>query len=109
MPARAQAEKVRIAWEAKAQWQAEPLAGPVSLILTYSSVPPKSWTKKKRSDALRGLVLPDHDMRDIDNLVKLTMDGLTGVIYGDDRQVVRLTAVWSYAPVARTLIIASLV
>lgn len=52
---------------------------------------PESWTKKKKHEAIfegkRPEVRPD-----IDNIVKVVMDALSGVAYNDDSQVVIVEA-----------------
>lgn len=47
---------------------------------------PKSWTKKKRAEALTGN-LPHIVKPDADNLAKAILDALNEVIYADDSQV----------------------
>ena len=51
---------------------------------------PKSWSRKKREQALAGGIAPGKP--DIDNVVKAVLDGLNGVAFDDDRQVFRLSA-----------------
>lgn len=40
----------------------------------------------------------DHRKRDLDNLVKLTCDGLNGTCYSDDSQIMKIKATKVYAP-----------
>lgn len=52
---------------------------------------PKSWPKKKQEQARRGQIYPTaRHNGDIDNLAKIVMDGLNGVAYKDDSQIVQL-------------------
>ena len=48
---------------------------------------PVSWPKKKRLEALAGIVLPAVKP-DFDNLMKLYCDALNGILWKDDKQIV---------------------
>ena len=63
--------------------------GPVEMFLYIRLPVPKSYTKKATKDCLEGLVRPTKKS-DIDNYVKSLMDGMNGVVYEDDSQVVDL-------------------
>lgn len=56
---------------------------------------PKSYTKKRRNSILEG---KEHYTKkpDLDNLVKAILDGLNGVAYEDDRQIVGTAAFKRY-------------
>jgi len=56
---------------------------------------PKSFSKKKREDALMGKMHP-LTKPDIDNIEKLVFDAFNGVIWLDDRQVVEVIKKKSY-------------
>jgi Holliday junction resolvase RusA-like endonuclease len=64
------------------------IEGPVSVSILINDKVPKSWTDKKKIDALDGLIRP---MRtpDGDNILKAILDGLNKVAYLDDKQVVQ--------------------
>ena len=63
---------------------------------------PKSWPKARRAGALDGTVR--HTSKpDADNILKL-MDGLTGVVWRDDAQVVEATVTKAYGPVEQLTI-----
>lgn len=47
---------------------------------------PKSWTRVKKADAAAGKLAPGKP--DIDNILKVVLDGLNGIAYEDDKQVV---------------------
>ena len=51
---------------------------------------PASWSKKKQTEALAGGVMPT-TKPDADNVVKAIFDGLNGVLWRDDVQVVDMT------------------
>lgn len=57
---------------------------------------PASWTKAKKWEAINGDKQPTVKP-DIDNIVKIIMDGLNGVAYKDDSQVVDVKATKAYS------------
>lgn len=63
----------------------EPIEGPVKLMLIVRIMTPKSWSKKRQAGRNWATCRPD-----LDNLSKAIMDGLNGVAWHDDRQVVGL-------------------
>lgn len=58
-----------MAWEARKQWKGKPLVGPVSLEVDFY------WPNMRR---------------DIDSGLKSLLDALSGICYGDDRQIEEL-------------------
>ena len=74
----------RVAALARAEIQT-PLAGPISLRLSIVLQTPSSWSKKRRAALNWAVVAPD-----LDNSTKALMDGLNGIAWHDDRQVVKL-------------------
>lgn len=74
-----------------------PLSGPVCVSISVRIAPPKSWSARRRN-SVSG---QPHDRRpDLDNLIKLVLDGLNGVAYEDDRQIARISAakIWAENP-----------
>lgn len=71
------------------------LATPISLRVVAHHPIPASWSKKKQQLALAGDVIPGKP--DLDNVAKAVLDALNGVIYLDDKQVVRLVAEKRYS------------
>ena len=66
-----------------------PMAGAVMLSITaYFPISP-SWTKKRQLAARAGL---EHVTKkpDLDNILKAIKDGMNGIVWLDDAQVVRL-------------------
>lgn len=70
----------------------------VSVIAWYKI--PKSFSKKNIALALAGELLPCV-RPDVDNIAKLICDGLNGLAWVDDKQVIKLTVEKRYGTVAR--------
>lgn len=70
--------------------------GPASVTLEIRCQVPASWSQKKRAQALAGQVYPT-TKPDIDNVEKAIFDGLNGVVWRDDVQVVDVTKRKRYA------------
>lgn len=64
-------------------------------ILAYFQIP-KSVSKKKRQEMLEDFIRPTKKP-DADNIAKIICDGLNGIAYGDDAQIVDLevTKYWT--------------
>jgi Holliday junction resolvase RusA-like endonuclease len=83
-----------------------PLQGPLSLELVAVSLPPQSWSKRKRSDAFAGLIRPT-GKPDADNVAKAVGDGGNGVLWADDKQIVDLRVQKVYGPRAELQVLVS--
>lgn len=92
--------KATAAWHRKVADAAEfallnapdfPAEAPIGLELSFFLPIPDSWPKWKRDAAARGEVAPT-GKPDTDNLTKAVLDGLNGVLFKDDAQVVSITA-----------------
>jgi Holliday junction resolvase RusA-like endonuclease len=86
-------EIARLAEIARADWPV--MATPMSLRVIAHHPIPVSWSKKKQQAALAGDVIPGKP--DLDNVAKAVLDALNGVIYEDDKQVIRLVAEKKYS------------
>lgn len=64
-------------------------------LVIYKSIP-KSFSKKKRELANEGKIYPVVKP-DIDNYVKAVLDGLNGVLFVDDKQIVDFRAIKRYS------------
>ena len=64
---------------------------------------PKSWSRAKSGAAQRGEILPT-TKPDTDNYLKGIMDGLKGVTWVDDSQVVRIVCEKAYSEQPRAVI-----
>lgn len=89
-PKRTKAYEAQVAWEYKKQkgkfYDKEPVTVKIKLYFT----PPKSTTKRELQKISTGQAMY-MGKKDIDNIAKSILDGLNGVAYIDDRQVVELT------------------
>lgn len=64
-------------------------AEPIRVDYLFGFVPPKSWSKKKRLQALNCEIYPtSQQIGDWDNLCKSTQDRLNALIIEDDRYIV---------------------
>ena len=68
----------------------EMIHGPVAVTISFQLQTPKSWSQAKKIMAQDREILP-LKKPDIDNILKIIMDGLNGVAYHDDKQVVEAT------------------
>jgi Holliday junction resolvase RusA-like endonuclease len=66
----------------------EAIEGPVYVYMMVKVMIPKSWSHKKRMEALAGIIRPTVTP-DIDNQLKSVLDGLQGVAFPNDKQVVK--------------------
>ena len=80
----------------------KPLTGGIKLTIYIFEETPKSWTKKKKQEALDGKVF---SIRDLDNMVKSICDGMNKVAYNDDKQVVSLMAEKKYSDKSEVVVI----
>lgn len=73
-----------------------PLTGALALsVIAYVGIP-KSTSKAKREQAAEGYLRPTKKP-DLDNIIKAVLDGLNGVAFVDDVQVVNISAKKLYA------------
>lgn len=73
---------------AKIHRPAELLEGPLCVTIKIYREIPKSFSKKKRREALSGELLPV-TRPDLKNYIAGIEDALTGIIYQDDSQIIR--------------------
>ena len=69
------------------------------LTVCFSFEPPKSWSKKKRDEAMAGLI-PHTVKPDTDKLIRYLLDAITdaGNVWEDDSQVTLIYAQKVYGP-----------
>ncbi len=80
-------ENVIAAFAKMAMRGADPLSCPVSVKIGIFLAIPASWSKKKKEMALVGEVMPTKKP-DADNVTKACFDGMNGIVYADDAQIV---------------------
>ena len=101
-PATRKAER-SIAWHATQQVGQRCLQGALSVSLWVGVAVPRSWSASRKAEALAGVLRPA-TKPDVDNLAKLVLDSLNGVIWRDDAQIVELTVSKHYTDEPRTII-----
>lgn len=72
---------------AQAMGASEPLETPVTLALYFRLPIPQSWSKKRKQAALDQLQRPT-GKPDWDNLAKAVCDGMNGIVWKDDSQII---------------------
>lgn len=65
---------------------AEPATGPVQVKITAYFLVPKSWPRRRKQEALAGLIAPTV-VPDCDNILKVAADALNGIAWADDKQI----------------------
>jgi Holliday junction resolvase RusA-like endonuclease len=77
-----------------AMGSSEPLEGPIDAFIYFSMPIPVSYSKKRAEACKQGIERPMK--MDIDNQVKAIFDGMNGIVYKDDSQIVSLHATKVY-------------
>jgi Holliday junction resolvase RusA-like endonuclease len=80
----------------RAMGSSEPLETPIQLQMTAYYPIAKSWSKKKRQQALDGELYP-MCKPDLDNVLKAVLDAMNGIVYVDDAQVVNFVVSKRYS------------
>lgn len=81
------------------------LTGPIGLYLEFWMPRPKSHyrTGKHAGQVKESMLEAAHTSKpDLDNLIKLVKDALTGIIWKDDSQINQINAIKGYAETPRT-------
>ena len=82
----------------------KPLETDLKITLIALFEPAESYSKRKKVDCLEGLIRP-HKKPDVDNIAKVVLDALNGLVYVDDKQVTDLRVRKRYATVERIEVI----
>lgn len=102
-PKKVSAYKKQLAMMAGFEYKKAPLQGPLKVELTFYRRLQKSISKKERELRLTGkhrpVVKPDTD-----NYIKSTLDGLNGLLWHDDAQIIDLIAHKYYSDQPRVVI-----
>jgi Holliday junction resolvase RusA-like endonuclease len=89
--------ETRVGWMAKqAMLSRAPTQLAVKLMIEFRLAMPRSWSQKRRDAAIAGLYVPTVKP-DLTNLIKSIEDGMNGIVYRDDSQIVRLDVIKLYA------------
>ena len=83
----------------QAMGSSEPLKTALEAFIYVKLPVPQSYSKKRTEACLSGLERPCKKP-DLDNVVKSFMDGMNGIVYGDDAQVVEIHTTKVYAETA---------
>lgn len=84
----------------KAQWHCGPLLGAIDLRIRFYMYIPKSTSKKDLTAMSVGGI--QHTKKpDVSNLIKFYEDAMSGIVYVDDKQVVRVCAEKIYDNIPR--------
>jgi Holliday junction resolvase RusA-like endonuclease len=88
-----------------AMGSSEPLDTPMTVAIYIRVGIPASFSKQKRKDALANIERPTKKP-DIDNIAKCFLDGMNGIVYLDDKQVVSLhiTKVYAETPAVEVMV-----
>lgn len=92
----AQYEQLVAVYAAAAMKNAPLLKHPVRLHLGIYCKVPGSWSKKRRAAALGGMERPAKKP-DLSNILKSIEDGMNGIVWVDDSQIVELVCSKHYA------------
>lgn len=96
-PAKTAAYEQLVAVYASAAMKKAPLLEhPVRVRLDIYCKVPGTWSKKRRTNALAGIERPAKKP-DLDNVVKILADGMNGIVWVDDAQIVELSCSKHYA------------
>ena len=99
-PPKCRAYKKKVSETASNFYKGELLDEPLRVEVEVYMGVTKSWTKKKKEDALSGALMPTYK-KDLDNLTKGIWDGLTGVVWKDDGCIVDYKIIKRYDAVPR--------
>lgn len=84
-------------------YKSEPFLGPIDLQILWLMRIPESISAKMKRDMISNYVM--HTKKpDVDNLEKLLLDTMTGIIYKDDCQVVHVDKAKRYSSIPATII-----
>ena len=81
--------KAQLAQSAQFMYHDEPLTGPLVVTIKFYRAIQQSETKKRYRLKAQGTIRPTKKP-DLDNYIKSTLDGLNGVLWVDDNEIVEL-------------------
>ena len=77
--------------------------GGISVNIQVVRTVPQSWSNKKRSEAIKGLIQPV-TKPDLSNYIKSIEDALNGILWHDDNATVQLISSKQYGRVGRVIV-----
>lgn len=80
----------------------KPLETALVVDIAFYMAVPISWSKKRKEDALNGVIRPVARNGDIDNLIKAILDAGNCLLWADDTFITDISAHKRYGAVART-------
>lgn len=106
-PPKTKAYQKRLAQVGKLAMRGDPVT--TALVVTVEAcLPiPQSWAARQRQHACAGVKMPDGGKTgDADNYLKSVMDGLNGIVWRDDSQIVQATVTKRYSarPLMRIMV-----
>ena len=85
-----------VGWQARSAMRGDPpFDGPLAVEIDIVTTVPASWPLGRKIKARKGIIWPA-GKPDLDNYVKALVDGLNGIVFVDDMQIVRMTATKQY-------------
>ena len=78
-------------------------SGPIAIMVDIYYKIPKSFSKKKRQQALDDVILPTVKP-DCDNVLKIICDSLNGIAYEDDKQITYAMIIKHYAEEPKVIV-----
>ena len=99
-PAKTKKAEQRIREEIKKQFIRKPFSYPIAVDINFFFSIPKSYTKKRIREIAENYYYHTNKP-DCDNLAKLVLDAMNGLVYEDDKQIFGLRIVKMYAPPGR--------
>ena len=81
--------KAQLAQSAQFMYHDEPLAGPLVVTIKFYRAIQQSETKERHRLKAQGTIRPTKKP-DLDNYIKSTLDGLNGVLWVDDNEIIEL-------------------
>jgi len=92
--------KEEIKWQVKEQWTGNPIISPIKIKASFDLPIPSSTSKKKTFEMLNQAY---HNKKpDLDNLLKLAIDSIKGIVIEDDNQVCQIEATKQYSKEPKT-------
>ena len=96
-------EKEIVKWQARAQFNKEPLKTPLFLDILFGMAIPKGTSRIRTNLMLQNELVP-MKKPDIDNLIKFILDCLNGILFDDDSQIIEVKARKCYSDNPRTVV-----